>query len=204
MACALHRHGQLHNPFSWRIHSTRLTSKARSICPPPKLSNRSTNPPTRPYETSTASKGLHPTYPISLPASSPGKITEITIFSKVFRARTKDGLSSIWIMSVCTSLYPLSTEPAQVLNTLDSVGPAYQECLRVLRWICYIEERLPRSYMLDVSLLPPIADPSSTGPYETLYEGSLNGAKVCAKKLRASFPSGSVLCQRRCFFCLPC
>ena len=118
-------------------------------------------------------------------------------FLKSLQSQDKGWLIE-YLDNVCVHLtVPLSTEPAQVLNTLDSVGPAYQECLRVLRWICHIAERLPRSYMLDVSFLAPIADPSLVGPYETFYEGSLNGAKVYAKKLKASFPSGLVLCQRR-------
>ena len=68
--------------------------------------------------------------------------------------------------------------------------------------ICLIEKRLPQSHMLDVSSLVPTADPTPTGPYEILYEGLLDGSRVCVKKLDPSLTSDSgiftkVLCQNR-------
>ena len=49
---------------------------------------------------------------------------------------------------------------------------------------------LPQSCKLDVSSLVPTTDQTPVGPYETVCEGSLNGSKVCAKKLHPSHSSG--------------
>jgi hypothetical protein len=86
-------------------------------------------------------------------------------------------------------LYPLYTEPAQALETIDPVDVAYRRCLGVLQMTCYIKERLPRSYIFDVSSFVPIASPTATGPYETIYEGSIDGSKVFAKRLDLSLSS---------------
>ncbi|KAF9791946.1 kinase-like domain-containing protein, partial [Thelephora terrestris] len=75
------------------------------------------------------------------------------------------------------------------LDTLDPVDPAYRKCLDVLQRICWMSKRLPRSYILDISPFVPIAGPTSIGPYEFIYEGSINGSKACAKRFNPSLSS---------------
>ena len=102
---------------------------------------------------------------------------------------TQCGLSSIWTMFVCVSLYCLYTEPAQALDTLNPADPAYQKCLDVLQRTCFNAEKLPRSYTLDVSSFVPVARPTPIGPYKIIYEGSINGSKAWAKEVNRDLPS---------------
>ena len=88
---------------------------------------------------------------------------------------------------VCVPLYSLSTEPVQVLDDLEYDSPAYQKCRGELQEICGHWERLPRSYLFDVSSLVPAAGSTPIGgPYQITCEGLLNGSKVCAKMLHPS------------------
>jgi hypothetical protein len=74
----------------------------------------------------------------------------------------------------------------QILDTLqaDPSIPAFRRCLRELRRICGARERLPKSYMLESSLLISGERPVASGGSGDIYEGSLNGSKVCVKRLR--------------------
>jgi hypothetical protein len=92
-------------------------------------------------------------------------------------------------MFVCVTLYPLYTEPAQALYTFNPVDLAYRNCLYVLQSICRNVEKLPRSYILDVSSFVPIAGPTPIGPYEIIYEGSINGLEAWAKEVNRDLPS---------------
>ncbi|KAF9791269.1 kinase-like domain-containing protein [Thelephora terrestris] len=111
-----------------------------------------------------------------------------------FLARLRGG-DNAWLIEyldnvcVCVRLYSFHTEPAQALDTLDPVGLAHQKCLDVLRSICFILKRLPRSYILDISSFVPVDGPTSNGPYEIIYAGSINGSNACAKKLNPSLSS---------------
>jgi hypothetical protein len=92
-------------------------------------------------------------------------------------------------MSVFVSLYPIYTEPAQALDTLDPIDLAYWKCLDVLQRTSWAREKLPQSHILEVSSFVPIAGPFSIGPCEIIYEGLVNGLKACAKKLDSSLSS---------------
>lgn len=50
--------------------------------------------------------------------------------------------------------------------------------------ICGARENLPNSYKLESSLLIPGKYPVASGGSGDIYEGSLNGSKVCVKRLR--------------------
>ena len=129
----------------------------------------------------------------------------------VFQFGNVDDRDKMWFICylhdvrICISLPLLSTEPVQVLGDLEYYGPGYRRFREELQNICRLCQRLPPSCTLNVSSLVPAANPTSSGPYETICGGSLNGSKVCAKKLRPFLIAGSgfdfvnfvteVLCQ---------
>lgn len=69
------------------------------------------------------------------------------------------------------------------LDALDSVGSASRECRRQLGTICSMSEKLPRSHVLDITSLVPVSSRSLCEPQVNVYEGLLNGSKVCVKRL---------------------
>lgn len=80
------------------------------------------------------------------------------------------------------TLHPF--EQAQVLRDLDPSGLASRKCLRELRSICGARMILPASYTLSSHLLHISDDPFVSGGFSDVYEGSLNGSKVCIKRIR--------------------
>lgn len=86
----------------------------------------------------------------------------------------------------CPRLATPSTQHDKVLDTLDSdaAGPAFRKCLRELGRVCGARNRLPQSYILESSLSIPNKYPVASGGSGDVYEGSLNGSKVCVKRLR--------------------
>ena len=78
----------------------RIASKAHSRCPPPKFSNKPTNPPTISYNGSTTSIDPHPISIIDSPSASP--VVGMTILfnlssnSEMFLRGIKCGLSRTW------------------------------------------------------------------------------------------------------------
>ena len=123
----------------------------------------------------------------------------------VFEFGNVDDRDKIWLIWYldkvrgCVSSYLLSTELLQVLGDLEYDEPGYRICQMQLQAICRLCGRLPPSCTLSVSSLVPAADPTPIGPYEIICEGTLNGLKVCAKKLKPSFSDWGfvmeVLCQ---------
>jgi len=80
------------------------------------------------------------------------------------------------------ALYLLSTQPAQLLETLDPASPAFRKCLDELGRVCGTLEKLPRSYVLEGSLSVPSLCNVTNGHSWDVYEGSLNGSGVCVKR----------------------
>lgn len=73
---------------------------------------------------------------------------------------------------------------AQILDTLVPASSASWECLRVLRWICGSRGILPESYTLPDTHLITSSHPVASGAVADIYEGTLNGRKVCVKRIR--------------------
>ena len=79
---------------------------------------------------------------------------------------------------------------AQVLDCLDPSTAASRKCLRELRTICGARGMLPTSYTLSSDLLNISPDPFAAGVYGDVYEGSLDGSRVCIKHAKAYVQSG--------------
>jgi len=108
----------------------------------------------------------------------------------------------------CRNVFPHS--PIKSVQALDSLNPAsfaFRECLRELRSICGNNGILPTSYFLS-SLLNIDSDPFCSGGYGDMYEGSLDGSRVCVKRVRVYTKddpkkAAKVRYRHRCFPCLP-
>ncbi|KAF9644868.1 kinase-like protein [Thelephora ganbajun] len=72
----------------------------------------------------------------------------------------------------------------KALDALDPAGHGFRKCLRELRHICGARTILPTSYALSSSLLIISGQPVASGSSGDLYEGTLNGSKVCVKRVR--------------------
>ena len=76
-------------------------------------------------------------------------------------------------------------KPAQALSSLDPTSPAFRKCLRELRNISGTRWILPTSYTLPLSVVSVGRQPvASGGSGRDIYEGSLNGLKICVKRVR--------------------
>ena len=73
----------------------------------------------------------------------------------------------------------------EALDTLDPPSSAFRKCLRELRHICGSRTILPTSHTLSSSLLITSSHPVASGSCGDVYEGTLNGSKICAKRVRA-------------------
>ena len=82
------------------------------------------------------------------------------------------------------ALYLHSANPAQALDSLDPSGPASRECLRELGSICGTRGKLPPRYLLETSLSVPSTRPVASGSSGDVYEGLLDGSRVCVRRLR--------------------
>ena len=75
----------------------------------------------------------------------------------------------------------------EALDILNPVSFAFQECLRELRSVCGTRMILPASYAFP-SPLPSIGPrPIGWGGSGEVYEGTLDGSKVCIKPVRVYF-----------------
>jgi len=80
--------------------------------------------------------------------------------------------------------------PAQVLDGLDPSSAASRKCLRELRSICGIKGILPISYTLSSHLLNIGPEPFASGGFGDIYNGTLDGSRVCIKRVRAYAKDG--------------
>ncbi|KAF9645415.1 kinase-like protein [Thelephora ganbajun] len=72
----------------------------------------------------------------------------------------------------------------KALNGLDPSGAASRKCLRELGSICSTNAILPTSYTLSADLLDISTDPFAWGGCGDVYRGTLNGSRVCVKRVR--------------------
>ena len=96
----------------------------------------------------------------------------------------------VWLIDyldkVChriTSSYS-QLKSAQALDCLDPSTAASRKILRELRTICGAREILPTSYTLSSDLLNISSNPFAAGGYGDVYEGTLDGSRVCVKRAR--------------------
>jgi hypothetical protein len=75
-------------------------------------------------------------------------------------------------------------KPAQALGNFGPTSSNFQKCLRELKHICGTRMILPTSYTLPSHLLDICRHPVVSGGSGDVYEGTLNGSKVCVKRVR--------------------
>jgi len=82
------------------------------------------------------------------------------------------------------ALYLHSANLAQALDSLDPSGPTSRKCLRELGSICGTWGKLPPRYLLETSLAIPSTLPVASGGSGDVYEGLLDGSRVCVRRPR--------------------
>jgi hypothetical protein len=75
-------------------------------------------------------------------------------------------------------------QSVQALDGLDPSGNASRKCLRELRSICGTRGILPTSYTLPPDSLSVDPGPFTQGGYGDVYRGTLNGSRVCIKRMK--------------------
>lgn len=83
------------------------------------------------------------------------------------------------------ALPPSPLKSAQALDLLDPAIPEFRKCLCELRHICGTRTILPTSYIHSSSLVDVGRQPFASGGFGDLYEATLDGSKVCVKRVRA-------------------
>ena len=89
-------------------------------------------------------------------------------------------------VAIPRSLFKLS----QALGDLDPSSPTPRTCLRELRNICGTRAILPTSYPISPDLLTTGPNPFASGSYGDVYEGTLDGSRVCIKRVRVYAQDG--------------
>ncbi|KAF9645422.1 kinase-like protein [Thelephora ganbajun] len=72
----------------------------------------------------------------------------------------------------------------KALDRLDLSSPVSRKCQHELRSICSTSATLPTSYMLSTGLLDIDPVPFASGGFGDAYRGTLNGSRVCIKRIR--------------------
>lgn len=72
----------------------------------------------------------------------------------------------------------------KALDNLDYSSSGFRKCLRELRHICSSRRILPTSCYISSKLLLINRYPFGSGGFGDVYEGTLNGAKICIKRPR--------------------
>ena len=91
-----------------------------------------------------------------------------------------------YLDNVCrrVSLFSSPLNLRQALNALDPGSPAFRKCLREFKNICGPKMILPTSYTVSSQLSNINPHPVASGGSADVYEGTLNGSKVCIKRVR--------------------
>ena len=74
--------------------------------------------------------------------------------------------------------------PAQIVDGLDPSSDASRKCLRELRSICGDRAILPTSHTFPSDHLEVDSGPFAQGGFGDVHHGTLNGSKVCVKRMR--------------------
>jgi len=100
------------------------------------------------------------------------------------------GDDSVWLVDyldkVCrhVTLPRSSFKSLQALDGLDPSSPVSRKCLRELRNICSTRMALPTSYQIPSNLLKIDPEPFAFGGFGDVYHATLDGSRVCIKRLR--------------------
>jgi len=88
---------------------------------------------------------------------------------------------------------------SQAFDGLDPSSAAFRKCLRELKTICGARGMLPTSYTLSASLLAIGSDPFASGGYGDVYDGTLDGLRVCIKRVRVYVKEGPKKATKVCY-----
>lgn len=91
----------------------------------------------------------------------------------------------------------------QVLDDLDPPSPGFRKCLRALKTICGTRAILPSSYTTSSHRLNIGPEPFASGGYGDVYKGTLDGRRVCIKRVRVYIQDGPRKAARVRFLTLP-
>lgn len=95
-----------------------------------------------------------------------------------------------WLVEYLDNVRPrvvfidLMPKLAQTLRILLPANPAFRGCLRKLGAICGSREVLPHSYILSTAPANTTKWPFASSGSCDIFEGSLDGSKVCVRRLR--------------------
>jgi len=128
---------------------------------------------------------------------SPGfhdQLTEV-LHGKKFQkhAPNLQGDDLVWLIDyldkVCHHMvfHPSLPKLAQALNVLGPTSSGFQKCLDELKSICGTRAILPTSYTPSLHPLNIDSEPFASGSVGDVYHGSLNGSRVCVKRMRTSY-----------------
>ncbi|KAF9644343.1 kinase-like protein [Thelephora ganbajun] len=87
-----------------------------------------------------------------------------------------------------------------IIHTLEPASSASQMYLRRLAWACSTQKILPKSCTISDTLLNTGGRPCASGILADMYEGSLDGFKVCVEKVRMYSDGGDPENVTRMFF----
>jgi len=141
--------------------------------------------------------------------SSPGfhdQLSEV-LYGEEYRHCVPDlrGDDLVWLIDYLDKVYrhvtfPCSTlKPAQAFDGLDPSSATSRKCLRELGSICGARGILPTSYTLSSQLLNVGPDPFASGGYGDVYKGTLDGEKVCVKRVRVYLKDDSQRATKVCY-----
>ena len=148
----------------------------------------------------------------SLDRSSPGFHDQVcsVFYEEEYQKCVPDlqGDDSAWLVEYLNEVRrriilprPAPLRLAQVLDGLNPSSPAFRKCLRELRRICGARGILPTSYTLSSHLLAMGPEPFASGGYGDVYDGTLDGSRVCVKRIRMYSRDGpgnaAKVCYRR-------
>ena len=86
----------------------------------------------------------------------------------------------------------------EILNVLDPSSSTFWKCLHELRHLCGSRTILPTSHIILSPLLITSSHPVTSGSFGDVYEGTLDGSKVCAKRVRVYPEDGPAGARRVC------
>ena len=93
-------------------------------------------------------------------------------------------------MSSLGSPHAHTAQAVKALDVLEPSSDASRKCLSELRSVCGTRGILPTPYTLSPQLQTIGHEPFASGGYGDMYEGTLDGSRVCIKRLRAYTDDG--------------
>ena len=105
-----------------------------------------------------------------------------------------------YLDKVCALHRPLHSvlNPAQALDGLEPSSEAYRKCRRELRSICGTNGILPTSFTPLSQLQYTSQEPFADGAYGEVFHGTLDGSKVCIKRIKVYTKDSPEIAKKVC------